>query len=102
VAELLLEAGANPNARTIWDRPLIYTNPIPGAAKFLLNCPPRTQYYHSIWGVIPGKNQRLSSVFPTNLSLITPEMVQQQFLLQQWCDIGEMLVERGPIGDHSS
>jgi hypothetical protein len=80
---------------TIWDRPLIYTNPILVRPNFY-DSSTITLYYHSIWGVIPGKNQRLSSVFPTNLSLITPEMVQQQFLLQQWCDIGEMLVERGP------
>jgi hypothetical protein len=101
--EFLLEAGADPNARDPEGRtPLMYTmttsmDATPGAAKFLLNWPTTdanitTQSGYSFLVGVRKAVECLSSqiALPDN-----PEQVQHQFLLQQWIELEEMLVERG-------
>jgi hypothetical protein len=105
--EFLLGAGADPNIhedQTGWT-PLMFTvmpfvNAIqsaPGAAKFLLNWPTTdanitSQSGYSFRFGVRKAVEYLSSqiALPDN-----PEQVQHQFLLQQWIEIEEMLVERG-------
>jgi hypothetical protein len=97
--ELLLEKGADPNAQDpLGITPLMYTIPsAPGAAKFLLN-----------WSTTDANiTMRSGSSFLTSVRALITEIsdsiarpdnhmrVQHQFLLQQWRDIEEMLVERG-------
>jgi hypothetical protein len=97
--ELLLEADADPNARDhTGDTPLIYTVPdAPGAAEFLLN-----------WSTTDANITNRSGASFLNMvrSAITdisdkvalpdnPDQVANQFQLQQWRGIEEMLVERG-------
>ncbi len=94
--ELLLEAGADPNAQDPQGlTPLMYTTPnAPGAAKFLLNWPTTDANITSRSG---------ASFLAVVRSLITalsdkaarpdnPEKVQHQFAIQQWREIEEMLV----------
>jgi hypothetical protein len=96
--ELLLEAGADPNAQEAMGKtPLMYTIPYaPGAAKFLLYWPTTDANITSgsgasflVW--VRDAIERISEL-PDN-----PEQVQDQFLLQQWREIEEMLVERGAV-----
>jgi hypothetical protein len=94
--ELLLDAGADPNAQDHAGLiPLMYTAPdAPGAAKFLLNWPTTDanitdrsgQSFHDMV-------RRTLKYFSDNLALPdNPETVQHQFLLKQWREIEEMLV----------
>jgi hypothetical protein len=98
--ELLLVEGADPNAQNnIGRTPLMYTIPqAPSAAKYLLNWPTTDANITEQSGesflfmirtrLIPAYVEQLA--LPNN-----PEQIQFQFLLQQWSEIEEMLVERG-------
>jgi hypothetical protein len=97
--ELLLEKGADPNALDyLAETPLMYTIPgAPGAAKFLLNWPTTdanitTRSGASFLAVVRSTITDFSEAIAHP---DYPEKVQHQFVLQQWRDIEEMLVERG-------
>jgi hypothetical protein len=96
--ELLLKAGADPNAQDHMDRtPLMSTtSDAPGAAKFLLNWPTTDVNITTRSGVsfltffrLIIKNCSDQIALPDN-----PNQVQFQFLLRQWREIEEMLVGR--------
>jgi ankyrin repeat protein len=97
--ELLLEAGSDPNAQhDMGMSPLMVTTKLaPGAAKFMMNWPatnvniiPRSgeSFLVKVRAAITALS--IAAAHPGN-----PEQVQHQFVLQQWRDIEEMLVERG-------
>jgi hypothetical protein len=97
--EILLEEGADPNSQDHMGKtPLMYTlTDAPGAAKFLLNWPTtdvnittRSGASFLAWVRLTVKVFSDKIVRPDN-----PEQVQDQFLLQQWREIEDMLVERG-------
>jgi hypothetical protein len=97
--ELLLQAGANPNAQDDQGKvPLMYTSPdAPGAARFLLKWPSTdanitAQYGESFLAMVRSDAKELSDkvALPDN-----PDQIQDQFLLRQWREIEEMLVEKG-------
>jgi hypothetical protein len=99
--ELLLKEGADPNFQDYMGlTPLICTNPYaPGAAKFLLN-------WRTTDANITARSEAsfLARVIKTVVCFTenvarpgSPERVQNKFLLRQWSDIEEMLVERGAI-----
>jgi hypothetical protein len=96
--ELLLKGGADPNAQTdLGTTPLMITAKLaPGAAKLLLNWPTTDvnitnrsgeTFLVSVRIAVEDFSCRIA--FPDS-----PEQVQHQFLLQQWTEIEEMLVER--------
>jgi ankyrin repeat protein len=97
--ELLLEEGTDPNAQhALGMTPLMVTTKLaPSAAKFMLHWPATDV------NIIPRDGESflvkvrktvgalsIGVTFPDN-----PQLVQHQFVLQQWRDIEEMLVERG-------
>jgi hypothetical protein len=98
--EYLLEAGANPNAQDPQGKtPLMYTTPYsPGAAKFLLNWPTtdaniKTQSGQSFLAWV----RSTMTIFSDQIGLPDnpdPDRIKQKFLLQQWCGIEDMLLER--------
>jgi ankyrin repeat protein len=99
--ELLLEEGTDPNAQhAMGMTPLMVTTKLaPSAAKFMLHWPatdiniiPRDgeSFLFKVRKTIGVLSTAVT--FPDN-----PELVQHQFLLQQWRDIEEMLVERGAL-----
>jgi hypothetical protein len=97
--KLLLESGADPNAQDrLGMTPLMWTIPnAPGAAKFLLNWPTTDANITTQSGA--SFLARVRSVI-TDSSYIAPpgnpdpDQIQHHFLLQQWRDIEEILVER--------
>jgi hypothetical protein len=91
--ELLLKKGADPNAQ---DRrgmtPLMYTTPYaPGVAKFLLNWPTTDV------NITNRSGQSFLVCVRSAITEISDKVVgvQHKFLLRQWREIEEMLVERG-------
>jgi hypothetical protein len=97
--ELLLEAGADPNTKSSQDlTPLMNTIPnAPGAAKFLLNWPTTDVNITARSGIsfLAGVRQVITTLSDKSALPDNSEQIQDQFLLQQWRDIEEMLVERG-------
>jgi hypothetical protein len=100
--QLLLENGADPNAQDHEGMtPLMRTLTLaPGAAKFLLERPAtdinitaRSRNSFPAW--VRGTVEYFSGqvALPGN-----PTRVEDQFMLQQWREIEEMLVERGATG----
>jgi hypothetical protein len=99
--KLLLEGGADPNAKDHFgETPLILTtSDAPGAAKFLLNWPTTDL------NIAAPDHVRFRHLLAMNIDDCSdqirlpdiPDQVQQQFLLQQWCEIEEMLVEGGIV-----
>jgi hypothetical protein len=93
--ELLLKKDADPNAQDHLGRtPLMYTTPLaPGAAKFLLNWPTTDANITTRCGTSYRDRVRRTIADLSSLRPDHPNQVQIQFLLQQWRDIEEMLVE---------
>jgi hypothetical protein len=97
--ELLLKADADPNAEDHMGlTPLMCTIPdTSGAAKFLLNWPT------TVVNTTPQSEASFLTVVKMVITDYTdevtlpnnPDQVQHQFMLQQWHDIEEMLVNRG-------
>jgi hypothetical protein len=98
--ELLLKEGADPNSRDHMGRtPLMYTIQLaPGAAKFMLNWPSTDVNIMARSGeYYLDRVREVLRYFSYQITLLdNPEKVQQQFLLQQWRGIEEMLIKRGP------
>jgi hypothetical protein len=97
--ELLLKEGADPNSRNrLGLTPLASTIPeAPGAAKFLLNWPTT-----DVNITTPAGASFLASVRKTITAFSkavaqpdNPYRLQQQFAIQQWREIEEMLVKKG-------
>jgi ankyrin repeat protein len=97
--EVLLEAGADPNAQDHDGMtPLVWIiKAAPGAAKFLLNWPTvdanivaRSGYSFQAGVLLSAMSLCDKVALPDK-----PDQVQDQFLLRQWHEIEEMLVERG-------
>jgi hypothetical protein len=115
--ELLLEAGADPNAQDQEGlTPLNYTTPYSsGAAKFLLSWPATDVNITARSGVPSDVNITARSGVPSEISFLTrvrstvasisnkiadpdnPDKVPDQFLLRQWREIEDMLVEMGAL-----
>jgi hypothetical protein len=97
--EYLLEVGADPNAQDHQGlTPLMYTTPYsPGAAKFLLNWPTTDANITNRSGAsYLARVRSLITSLSDQIALPDfPDQVQDQFQLQQWRVIEEMLVERG-------
>jgi hypothetical protein len=96
--ELLLKKGADPNAEDSTGlTPLMYTTPdAPSAADFLLNWPTTDANNTSRSGesFLATVRETITSLshgitFPDN-----PDEIKSQFLLEQWREVEEMLVER--------
>jgi hypothetical protein len=97
--ELLLERGADPNAQDhSGNTPLMYTTPdAPGAAKFLLNWPTTDVNITMRSGVsFLARVRYTMTIFSDAIARPdNPDQVQDQFLLEQWREVEEMLVEKG-------
>jgi hypothetical protein len=97
--ELLLEKGADPNARdNLGLTPLLCTTPnAPGAAKFMMNWPTTDVNIFTRSGAsFLARVTNAADYFAETVERPdNPDRVQHQFLLQQWHEIKEMLVERG-------
>jgi hypothetical protein len=100
IIELLLVEGADPNAQ---DRNgttvLILTVEVsPGAAKFLLNWPTTDSNITETSGPsFLDMVEKILKVFSDEIAIPgSPTLIKDQFLLQQWLEIKEMLVERVP------
>jgi hypothetical protein len=98
--ELLLEKGADLNLQDhLGMIPLMRTiTGAPGAAKFLLNWPTADVNITNRSGEsFLAKVRKMIANISDRISLHdNPGRVQHQFLLRQWREIEEMLVERGP------
>jgi hypothetical protein len=96
--QLLLEKVLDPNSQDhLGTTPLMWTTPTaPGAAKFLLNWPTTDANITTQSGASFLARVRESVVYCSdNARPGNPARVQHQFLLRQWREIEEMLVERG-------
>jgi hypothetical protein len=97
--ELLLKEGADPNFQDNLEMtPLMMTIPdAPGAAKFLLNWPITDANITTRSGEsFVARVRRTVKHFTHKIALpANPYQVQEQFLLQRWKEIEEMLMERG-------
>jgi hypothetical protein len=97
--EYLLEAGANPNAQDFQGMtPLLQTTPYsPSAAKFLLNWPTTNANIPTRDGVsfLVGVRELILIFSHQIKDPRNPDKIQEEFLLKQWREIEEMLVERG-------
>jgi ankyrin repeat protein len=93
LVEFLLEEGADPNAQDHQGMtPVMHIVPdAPGAAKFLLSWPTTDA----------NITQRSGESFLDRVRL-TISLVQDQFQVQQWRDIEEMLIENGAAGTGST
>jgi hypothetical protein len=98
--ELILKAGADPNAEKFpGQTPLMCTTPnAPGAAKYLLNWPTTDADITTRSGVSFLDDVRFTITdISFNVALPdNPERVQDQFQLQQWREIEEMLYKGQP------
>jgi ankyrin repeat protein len=100
VVEYLLETGADPNSQDhLGKTPLMYTAPFaPDAANFLLKLPTTDVNIPTRSGAsLLSLGRSLDYTHFANIVAlpVNPDRVQHQFLLQQWREIEEMLVERG-------
>jgi hypothetical protein len=97
--ELLLNKGADPNSQDdMGTIPLMWTIPnAPGAAKFLLSWPTTDPNITIPSGESFLTRVRMAVAAYSDVAARpdNPDQAQHQFLLQQWCEIEEMLVERG-------
>jgi ankyrin repeat protein len=97
--ELLLEAGANPNAQDQEGlTPLMWSIPTsPGAAKFLLKWPTTDANItnRSKESFLARVRLTITFYFDKVARPDNPDRIQDEFLLQQWRKIEEILVERG-------
>jgi hypothetical protein len=97
--QLLLENGADPNAQNDFGgTPLFDTIMFaPGAAKFLLEWPTTDINITAKSGLsFPTMVRDAVKLFTDKVALLdNPNRVEDQFVLQQWRGIEEMLVERG-------
>jgi hypothetical protein len=79
----------------------MYTTPdAPGTAKFLLNWPTADANVTSQSGAsFLARVRSLNSDLSDQIVLIhdDPDRAQRQFVIQQWRDIEELLVERDPL-----
>jgi hypothetical protein len=102
--EYLLKEGADPNAQDdLGKTPLLETIPYgPGAAEFLLNWPTIDANITSRsgasflsmvrWIIKPSVSDGIAHALPED-----PSQIKHQFLLQQWREIEEMLLEIGAL-----
>jgi hypothetical protein len=99
--ELLLKKGSDPNAQDHHGAtPLMCTTKYaPGAAKFLLNWPTTDPNITSRSGASFLARVRADVKYFSDQVARTdnPERIQHQFLLRQWREIEEMLVEREAV-----
>jgi hypothetical protein len=99
--ELLLEKGADPNPQDHQGMaPVMHTLPdAPGAAKLLLNWPTTDANitYGSGESFLDGVRLTIATLSERVALPDNPRQVQDQFRLQQWREIEEMLVERGAV-----
>jgi hypothetical protein len=97
--ELLLEAGADPNAQDYRGAtPLMFTVPYaPSAAKFLLNWPNIDVIIVSRSGVsfLARVREAVKCLSKDFVGPDNPNKVRDQFLHKQWRVIEDMLMERG-------
>jgi hypothetical protein len=97
--ECLLEAGADPNAQDPLSlTPLMCTIPnSPGAAKFLLNWPNTNANIPTRDGLsfLTGVRLTITDLSKQIKQPLNLKKIQEEFLLKQWREIEEMLVERG-------
>jgi hypothetical protein len=97
--QLLLENGADPNAQDHLGRtPLMYTlSWAPGAANFMLGCSTTDVNIIDRSGFsFLAKVREVVAYFSVLITLPdNPDRVKDQFVLQQWREIEDMLVERG-------
>ena len=99
--ELLLKESADPNAQDYMEMtPLMCTTSnAPGAAKFLLNWPTTDVNITMRSGVsFLARVRYTMTIFSDAIARPdNPDQVQDQFQVQQWREIEEMLVERGAV-----
>jgi hypothetical protein len=97
--QLLLKEGADPNVQDhLGATPLMFTYPnAAGAATFLLNWPTTDTNITTRSGIsFLNRVRHTIEHFAIEVALPDhPDSLQHHFLLQQWCAIEEMLVERG-------